>query len=84
MNTNIVIFHQIDVPFSLSAVIEVYGGCGEGWSEWRIINDSKTVQDTGSEGSSSCPGRQYGSPQIALRDALMVASGLPDPYIASR
>lgn len=81
MDTNIIIFHKVDAPYSMDAVIEVYGGDGEGWSEWRIVDGAgETVQDTGTEGAGTFRGRQYGSPEIALRDALMVASGLDDPH----
>lgn len=68
-------FYKIPAPYSMDGFIEVYGGDGEGWSEWRIIDgQGKTVQDTGRECTGSFRGRQYGSPEIALRDALIAAS----------
>jgi len=64
----------------MGAVIEVYGEPENAWYEWRIIDGGRTVQDTGTEGHSAFQGRQYGQAEIALRDALMVASGLKDGY----
>lgn len=70
-----IVFYKVNVPYSMDTVIEVYGGDGEGWSEWRIVDgQGKTVQDTGREGTGSFRGRQYGSPEIALRDALIAMS----------
>ena len=66
--------YTIPAPDSLGAQIEVYGEPENAWYEWRIIDGGRTVRDTGSEG------RQYGQAEIALRDALMVASGLKDGY----
>jgi hypothetical protein len=50
--------------------------------EWRILDSDggRIVQDTGTEGHGAFRGRQYGQPEIALRDALMVASGLKEGY----
>lgn len=76
-----VILHTIEVPYQWDHWIEVYGGDGEGWYEWRIVGPkAKVIRDTGKEGSASFPGRQYGNPQVALRDALMVATDMPDPF----
>jgi len=74
------IIYTIPSPGSLSAVIEVYGEPENGWYEWRILDGGRTVQDTGTEGPSAFRGRQYGQAEIALRDALMIASGLKDVY----
>ena len=38
------------------------------------------MQDTGKEGHSIFQGRRYGQAEIALRDALMAASGMEDGY----
>lgn len=62
--------YTIPAPYS-NHVIEVYGDPENGWYEWRVPG---TDYDTG-RGS----GRGYGIPEIALRDALMVLSDLPDP-----
>jgi len=72
--------YSIPSPDSMGAVIEVYGEPENAWYEWRIIDGGRTVQDTGTEGHSAFQGRQYGQAEIALRDALMVASGLKDGY----
>lgn len=66
--------YTIPAPDSLGATIEVYGDPDNAWYEWRILDGGRVVQDTSSEG------RQYGQAEIALRDALMVASGLRDGY----
>ena len=66
--------YTIPAPDSQNATIEVYGDPDNAWYEWRIIDGGRIVQDTSSEG------RQYGQAEIALRDALMVASGLKDGY----
>jgi len=77
----IITFYKIPAPYAMGeTMIEVYGGENEGWSEWRINEGGKVKQDTGTEGNGSLRGRQYGSPEIALRDALMVATGLDDPH----
>lgn len=67
--------YTIPAPDSLGA-IEVYGEPENAWYEWRIIDGGRTVRDTGTEGHGAFQGRQYGQPEIALRDALMEASGL--------
>ena len=72
--------YRLPAPDSRTAEIEVYGEPENAWYEWRIIDGGRTVRDTGTEGHSAFQGRQYGQSEIALRDALMVASGLPDPY----
>jgi hypothetical protein len=64
--------YTIPAPDSLGAQIEVYGEPENAWYEWRIIDGGRTVRDTG-----AFHGRQYGQAEIALRDALMFASGLP-------
>lgn len=69
--------YTIPAPDSLGAQIEVYGEPENAWYEWRIIDGGRTVRDTGTEGHSAFQGRQYGQAEIALRDALMFASGLP-------
>lgn len=71
--------YEIPAPNSLHATIQVYGEPEQAWYEWRITDRGRVIQDTGEEGHSAFQGRQYGQPEIALRDALMVASGLPDP-----
>lgn len=53
--------YRIDRPFA-DGVIEVYGEPDMGWYEWRIIERGTVIHDTREMG--------YGSPGIALRDAL--------------
>jgi len=60
--------YTIPAPDSMNAQIEVYGEPENGMYEWRIIDDGHVVHDT-----FDC---QYGQAEIALRDALMYASGL--------
>ena len=60
--------YTIPAPDSLSATIEVYGDPENAWYEWRIRDGERVIHDTG--------GRQYGQAEIALRDALMYATGL--------
>ena len=70
--------YKIPAPDSLGAQIEVYGELENAWYEWRVIDgDGHILRDTGTEGHSAFQGRQYGQAEIALRDALMFASGLP-------
>lgn len=71
--------YRLPAPDSRTAEIEVYGEPENAWYEWRIIDGGRIVQDTGTEGHAAFQGRQYGQAEIALRDALMVASGLADP-----
>jgi hypothetical protein len=56
--------------------VEVYGDLEGGWYEWRIVDGDRVMQDTGNEGDAFCRGRQYGQAEIALRDALIFASGM--------
>lgn len=70
--------YRIPKPNSLDAVIEVYGEPENAWYEWRIIDGKRVVRDTGTEGHASFQGRQYGQAEIALRDALMYATDLPE------
>ena len=59
-------------------VIEIYGDRGQAWYEYRVLDGTGTViVDTGAEGSF---GRQYGQPEVALRDALMWSTGMADGY----
>jgi hypothetical protein len=69
--------YAIPAPDSMRATIEVYGDQDMGWYEWRILDAGRVVYDTGTEGNSHCWGRQYGQAEIALRDALIYASGGP-------
>lgn len=69
--------YTIPAPDYRDAKIEVYGEPENAWYEWRIIDGGRTVRDTGTEGHSAFQGRQYFQAEIALRDALMYASGLP-------
>lgn len=62
--------YSIPAPDSIRSMIEVYGEPENAIYEWRIINGKNVVHDTGKEQ------RQYGQAEIALRDALMFASGL--------
>jgi hypothetical protein len=72
--------YTLPAPDSMSATIEVYGDPDNAWYEWRILDGGRTVQDTGTEGHGAFRGRQYGQAEIALRDALMAASGMEDGY----
>lgn len=69
--------YAVPAPDSLGAQIEVYGDPENAWYEWRILDAGRRVRDTGKEGLGAFQGRQYGQAEIALRDALMFASGLP-------
>lgn len=72
--------YRLPAPDSRTAEIEVYGEPENAWYEWRIIEGERIVKDTESDGCEAFQGRQYGQAEIALRDALMVASGMADPY----
>ncbi len=59
--------YKIPVPYSMGdAMIEVYGEPENAWYEWRVIEGGKVQRDTKDQG--------YGSPEIALRDALIAMS----------
>ncbi len=74
------LIHRVAVPYSMGdRMIEVYGDPEMGWYEWRVLDGQRTEKDTGTEGIGKSRGRMYGSPEIALRDALMVTSGMDDP-----
>lgn len=60
--------YTINRPYT-EGVIEIYALEGMGAYEWRIIENGKTLHDTGRADGSGM-GMQYGSPEIALRDAL--------------
>lgn len=62
------VIYRIDRPFA-DGVVEVYGEPDMAWYEWRIIENGKTLHDTGRADGYGM-GTQYGSPGIALRDAL--------------
>jgi len=47
--------------------IEVYGDPSAGWYEWRVVVRGEVIEDSGRCGRY---GTQYGSPALALRDAL--------------
>lgn len=70
--------YTIPAPYSAGdKTIEVCSDPENAWYEWRVRDAGGVGLDTGAEGTY---GRQYGSPEIALRDALMVTSDLPDPH----
>lgn len=74
--------YKIPAPLcSGDRTVEVYGEPANAWYEWRIIDGGRIVQDTGTEAAGAFQGRQYGQAEVALRDALMVSSGLDDPYV---
>lgn len=59
--------YKIPAPYSMGdAMIEVYGDPENAWYEWRVIEGGKVQRDTKDQG--------YGSPEIALRDALIAMS----------
>lgn len=61
------ILYSIPAPYSMGGtMIEVYGAPENGWYEWRVIEGGKVLRDTKDQG--------YGSPEIALRDALIAMS----------
>lgn len=72
--------YSVPSPGCDGGLVDVYGVPSQGWYEFRVIHNGEVVSDTGLESSVAFQGRQYGSPESALRDALMVASDLPDPY----
>lgn len=62
------IIYTVAHPYRGSARIEVYGEADMGWYEWRIVENGAVSRDTGRDGAGQ--GLGYGSPEIALRDAL--------------
>lgn len=62
--------HRIERPYA-SGVIEIYREPEMGWYEWRIMNAGTPLHDTGTlANGDGTLGYRYGSPGIALRDAL--------------
>ena len=75
------IMHIIHNPNNSDQIIQVYGEPENACYEWRITeNDGVVLKDTIDDGNAFFTGRQYGNAEIALRDALMVASGMADPF----
>ena len=68
------VIYAIPAPNSRTAKIEVYGDRDNAWYEWRIIDADRVVRDTSTDGHAAFRGRQYGQPEIALRDALIFAT----------
>ena len=68
--------YSIPAPDSISAQIEVYGDPSNAWYEWRVTDGGRVIRDTGTDGHEAFQGRQYGQAEIALRDALMFATGM--------
>lgn len=69
------VYSGVPAPGISGAMIEVYGDPSGAWYEWRIVAaDGRVVHDTVNDGHESFQGRQYFSPEIALRDALIHAS----------
>lgn len=62
--------YSVPAPYSMTSVVEVYGDPDNGWYEFRLIDSGRVVFDTG-----TFQGREYGNSEIALRDALVHASG---------
>lgn len=60
--------YTIPSPDSTSSVIEVYGDAENASYEWRIVSGKRVVRDS--------LNAMYGQAEIALRDALMFASGV--------
>jgi hypothetical protein len=69
--------YTLPAPDTMTALIEVYGDPENAWYEWRIIENGRTVKDTGAEDHVTFKGRGYGQAEIALRDALMFATDVP-------
>ena len=65
------IYHRIETGLKLGTpdpIIEVYGDGSMGWYEWRLVRDGREPVETEAG---------YGSPEVALRDALCFVYGLP-------
>lgn len=61
------VLYSIPSPYDGRFRVEVYGEPDMGWYEWRMVGaDGRTQRDSKDRG--------YGSPEIALRDALVEAS----------
>lgn len=67
MSQSTTVLYRVPTPYSMGeAMIEVYGDPENAWYEWRIVVAGRIERDTKDQG--------YGSPEIALRDALIEAS----------
>lgn len=58
--------YRIPAPYSMDGFIEVWGDTDMGWYEWRWCDGQRIVKESDAQ--------QYGSAEIALRDALIAAS----------
>ena len=66
------VYHRIETGMRLGSpdpIIEVYGDGANGWYEWRLMKRGQIEHDTRDMG--------YGSPEVALRDALCYVYGPP-------
>lgn len=59
-------FYKIPAPYSMDGFIEVWGDLDMGWYEWRWSDGQRIVKESDAQ--------QYGSAEIALRDALIAAT----------
>lgn len=60
-------FYKIPAPYSMGDImIEVWGDDEMGWYEWRAVQGGKILKESNAQ--------QYGSAEIALRDALIATS----------
>jgi len=67
MSENITTFYRIPAPYSMGdTFIEVWGDGENAWYEWRAVQGGKILKESKEQG--------YGSPEIALRDALIAMS----------
>jgi len=58
--------YKIPAPYSTEGFIEVWGDPDMIWYEWRWSDGQRIVKESEAQ--------QYGSAEIALRDALIAAS----------
>lgn len=72
MNREQINIYTIPTP-DFDGRIEVYGEPEMCWYEWRVIEGDLVIRDTA---DGLFGGRQYGSAEYALRDALIFATGL--------
>ena len=66
-------YYDIEVDAGQGARIEVVGEGQDGWYEWRLVRDGREPVETEAG---------YGSPEVALRDALCFVYGIPTERLA--
>lgn len=72
-NSIITEFYRVNQPWSAGGLLIVFGDGEMGWYDWMAINAAGKLLHRTAD--------QYGSPEVALRDALIWATSDSGPTI---